>query len=93
MKFSGVGCLLKGAHGKHMEAFAIGGGGTDKCTSNETDARAGSEHDVVGHTCEYGLPVDHQVPIVDRYLRSHRHLQSSLSKYQSNLSNFTLKLK
>lgn len=49
-------------------------GGTNESAGDKAHPRSWSQNNVIGHTLQYGLSMDHQVSIVDGDLRSNRHL-------------------
>lgn len=66
--------LLEFANWEHVEAFGVGCGCPDERPCDEAHTGSGSENDVVRDVSEDGLPMDHQVPVADRYPRRYRHL-------------------
>lgn len=65
-----------------MEAFAMRSRGTDESTGNEPHAITGSQNNVVGHSSEYGLAMNHQVSIADGDVRRDRHFRAPKNCYQ-----------
>lgn len=72
-----------------MEAFAMRSCGTNESTSNEPHAIAGSQHNVVRHSSQYGLAMNHQVSISDGDYRCDRHFPAPKNCPQETESNIS----